>query len=68
LLWNRSILIFGPGRAALVYNTLPLYAVLLSVVLLGEDFMAYQFVGGLGIIAGVIIGTTDRALKSEKNP
>lgn len=59
LIWNRSILIFGPGRASLVYNTLPLFAVILSVLFLGETLMPYQIVGGVVIIAGVIIGTRD---------
>jgi len=60
LIWNRSILIFGPGRATLVYNTLPLFAVVLSVIFLGETLMPYQALGGMVIIAGVIIGTTDQ--------
>lgn len=59
LLWNRSILTFGPGRAVLVYNTLPLYATVLSVFFLGESLMPYQVVGGLGIVAGVIIGASE---------
>lgn len=58
LIWNRSVLVFGPGRATLVYNTLPLFAVILSVLFLGENLMPYQIVGGIVIIAGVIIGTT----------
>jgi len=67
LLWNRSILIFGPGRAALVYNTLPLHAIILSMILLGERLMLYQVVGGLGIIAGVIFGTTESSARGGKN-
>lgn len=61
LLWNRSILVFGPGRASLVYNTLPLFAAFLSVTLLGEPLRAYQIVGGTIAILGVILGTTGRA-------
>lgn len=58
VIWNRSVLTFGPGRATLVYNTLPLFAVILSVAFLGESLMPYQIAGGLVIIVGVIIGTT----------
>ena len=61
LLWNRSILTFGPGRATLVYNTIPFFAIILSAIFLGETLMLYQGVGGTIIIAGVIIGTSDRA-------
>jgi drug/metabolite transporter (DMT)-like permease len=59
LIWNRSILLFGPSRATLVYNTLPMFAVFLSVIFLGETLMPYQIVGGVVVIAGVIIGTRD---------
>lgn len=67
LIWNRSILIFGPSRATLVYNTLPLFAVILSVIFLGEKLMAYQIIGGLVIIAGVMIGTLEGNSTSGKN-
>ena len=59
LIWNRSILLFGPSRATLVYNTLPMFAVFLSVIFLGERLVLYQIVGGVVVIAGVIIGTRD---------
>ncbi|HEX9443319.1 MAG TPA: EamA family transporter [Candidatus Binatia bacterium] len=59
LLWNRSIRIFGPSRASLAYNTLPLFAVVLSEIFLGEPLKGYQIAGGIVIIAGVIIGTRD---------
>jgi len=65
LVWNRSILIFGPGRATLVYNTLPLFAVILSGIFLGETLMPYQIAGGVVIIAGVIIGTKENAPKEQ---
>ncbi|MFQ5842857.1 MAG: EamA family transporter, partial [Thermodesulfobacteriota bacterium] len=29
LIWHRSVPIFGPGRATLVYNTIPLFVVIL---------------------------------------
>ena len=61
LLWNRSILTFGPSRASLVYNTLPLFAVILSHIFLSEMPRIYQLVGGVMIVAGVIIGTRDPA-------
>jgi len=59
LLWNRSIRTFGPSRASLVYNALPLFAVILSVIFLGETLASYQMIGGAAIIAGVIIGTRE---------
>jgi len=68
LIWNRSILIFGPSRATLVYNTLPFFAVILSVIFLGEVLMTYQVIGGVIAIVGVILGTTDPSATAGKNP
>ncbi len=59
LLWNRSIRTFGPSRASLAYNLLPLCAALLAVIFLGETIYPYQLFGGFAIIAGVIIGTRE---------
>jgi drug/metabolite transporter (DMT)-like permease len=67
LIWNQMFSIFGPGRATLVYNTMPLFAVFLSVVFLREKPMIYQLVGGLAIVAGVVIGTIERPAKSDKS-
>jgi len=58
-LWNRSIRTFGPSRASLAYNTLPLFAVILAGIFLGETLKFYQIAGGAIIIAGVIVGTRD---------
>jgi drug/metabolite transporter (DMT)-like permease len=59
ILWNRSIRTFGPGRASLAYNMLPLFAVILAEIFLGETLKGYQVLGGVAIIAGVLIGTRD---------
>ncbi|HEY3304326.1 MAG TPA: EamA family transporter [Candidatus Binatia bacterium] len=57
LMWNRSIRTFGPGRASLAYNTLPLFAVILAGIFLDEALQVYQIAGGIVIIVGVLIGT-----------
>ena len=59
ILWNRSIRTFGPSRASLAYNMLPLFAVILAEIFLSETLGDYQIVGGIAIIAGVLIGTRD---------
>ena len=60
LIWNRSILTFGPSRTTLVYNSLPLFAVILSVFFLHETIHSYQIVGGIVLLAGVLLGTLER--------
>jgi len=59
VMWNRSIRTFGPGRASLAYNTLPLFAVVLAGIFLDEALQTYQVAGGIVIIAGVFIGTRE---------
>jgi drug/metabolite transporter (DMT)-like permease len=60
VIWNRSIFIFGPTRTTLVYNSLPLFAVILSVTILHEAIHSYQIIGGAILIAGVLLGTLER--------
>jgi drug/metabolite transporter (DMT)-like permease len=60
LIWNRSILLFGPSRTTLVYNSLPLFALVLAVVFLGETLHLYQIMGGIAVVGGVLLGTLDR--------
>jgi drug/metabolite transporter (DMT)-like permease len=38
---------------------LPLFAVILAEIFLDETLRGYQIVGGIAIIAGVLIGTRD---------
>jgi drug/metabolite transporter (DMT)-like permease len=66
LLWNRSILVFGPTKAALVYNTIPLFAVVLSVLILGETPRFFQLAGGMAIVLGVVIGTMESRPKARR--
>jgi drug/metabolite transporter (DMT)-like permease len=60
------VLVFGPSKAALVYNTIPLFAVVLSVFLLGETPRFYQLVGGMAIVVGVVIGTMESQPKTRR--
>lgn len=60
LLVLGSLRRLGAQRAGIVGTTEPLWAALIALVLLGETFTAAQAVGGVIVLAGVIVAETAR--------
>lgn len=60
LLVLGSLRRIGAQRAGIVGTTEPLWAGLIALALLGETFTAIQGVGGLIVLAGVIVAETAR--------
>lgn len=56
-LWTKSIAVIGPVRAGFVYYTLPLFAAVASVLILGERITPAHVAGGLLIVAGILAAT-----------
>jgi drug/metabolite transporter (DMT)-like permease len=52
MLWNRGVELVGPSRASFTLPFQPLFASLLAVLLLGEEFHAYNALGFAVIILG----------------
>ncbi|HXE16288.1 MAG TPA: DMT family transporter [Stellaceae bacterium] len=52
MLWNRGVELLGPSRAAFSLPFQPMFASLLAVMLLGEEFHAYNAIGFVVIVAG----------------
>lgn len=57
LSWNRAVSLAGPAHAAAAMNMMPVYALAVSVAVLGESLHLYQLVGGAIVIAGCLAGT-----------
>ena len=55
-LWNWSLRTVAPPVAGLTMNLIPLWTVLLAVAL-GETLHLWEAIGGLVIVAGVLLGT-----------
>lgn len=55
LLFYRGIRTIGPARTAVFINLVPVVAVLLGVLLLGEALEAAMIVGGVLVVAGVLL-------------
>lgn len=60
MLWAKAVSIVGPVRAGFVYYTLPLFAAVAATLLLGEVVSPAHIVGGLCIIAGILVATLQR--------
>ena len=54
--WNWAVSKIGPMKATICYNLIPLYAAILSPLLLGESLYFLHLVGGLLIVGGVVVG------------
>lgn len=55
--WYKGIQDFGASGAAIFYNLIPLYVLIISSVFLKEPIYSYQIIGGGLIIAGVLLST-----------
>jgi len=55
LCWNRGIEQIGASRAGLYINLIPLFASLMAVFWLGEQFRAYHFWGLVLLCGGLLI-------------
>ncbi len=54
LAWNFAIKVVGPADAMLYMNTVPVIAVVMSVLFLGEQLQFSQGIGGLLVLAGCL--------------
>jgi drug/metabolite transporter (DMT)-like permease len=60
ILWFTSISKVGPSRASLFSNTQPAFGVLFAILLLGEHLSRWEVVGGVLIIAAVLVERSRR--------
>jgi drug/metabolite transporter (DMT)-like permease len=68
LLVLGSLRRIGAQRAGIVGTTEPLWAALIGLALLGETFAPVQAVGGLVVLAGVIVAETARTSDTGITP
>jgi drug/metabolite transporter (DMT)-like permease len=55
LSWNSGVVAIGPNRASIYLNFIPLFAAIFATLFLGEEVIAAQLIGGLAVIAGVVL-------------
>ena len=68
LLFYRGVRAIGPARTAVFINLVPVVAVLLGVLLLGESLEAPMLVGGALVVAGVLLLNRPRHARVVPSP
>lgn len=55
LSWNSGVVAIGPNRAGIYLNFIPLFAAVFAVIFLDEKVIGAQLIGGMAVVAGVIL-------------
>ncbi|MCD1631771.1 MULTISPECIES: DMT family transporter [Marinobacter] len=55
--WNHGVHAIGPARAAIFMYLTPVFASILAGIFLGESLGAFHMIGGLLILAGLVLAT-----------
>jgi drug/metabolite transporter (DMT)-like permease len=55
--WNKGIEKVGASRAGIFMNGIPIFAMLLSFLLLGEEIAFTQILGSVMVISGVYLNS-----------
>ena len=66
--YNQGVAAVGPASATLFTNLVPVFAVILSVLLLGERPVPASLIGGLMVVCGVILANRPGAVISGDQP
>ena len=62
LFWINGIAIIGANRAGVFLHLMPIFGALMAMIIFGEKFMFYHFLGAIFIIAGITLSN-----KNKKN-
>ncbi|AJY76847.1 DMT family transporter [Paenibacillus beijingensis] len=54
LFWNQGVKELGPGKASITMNLMPIFTAILSVMI-GQELLVSQIVGGVIVIAGMLL-------------
>ena len=62
LFWIKGIAIIGANRAGVFLHLMPIFGALMAIIIFGEKFMFYHFLGAIFIVAGITLSN-----KNKKN-
>lgn len=67
-LWMRAIRQIGASQASIFINLMPLFSALIAMAFLGERIAPFHLVGGVLVLAGVLMAQTLTQPLMHKNP
>ena len=67
-LWMRAIRQIGASQASIFINLMPLFSALIAMAFLGERIALFHLVGGILVLAGVLMAQTLTQPLMRKNP
>jgi drug/metabolite transporter (DMT)-like permease len=65
IMWYNGVRAVGASKAALFINFMPVSAVLMASIFLGEKLTMYHFIGAIFIFSGVYLGTKKPKVKTS---
>ena len=60
--WIKGISIIGSNRSGIFLHLMPIFSTLMAIIILGEMFMSFHFIGATFIIVGIILSTKGRVI------
>ncbi|WP_300752138.1 DMT family transporter [uncultured Brachyspira sp.] len=66
ILWNMAIAKIGAIKGGIIYDSIPFFSSLEAVILLHENVLVSQVIGGLLILAGIIYSTIGDKIKNKQ--
>ncbi|MEN1986782.1 DMT family transporter [Paenibacillus hubeiensis] len=64
LFWNQGVKELGPGKASITMNLMPIFTAILSVIL-GQQLLISQIVGGVIVIVGMLLSANLMARRGK---
>ncbi|MEI0488953.1 DMT family transporter [Brachyspira pulli] len=66
ILWNMAVAKIGAIKGAIIYDSIPFFSSLEAVILLNEQLLISQVIGGALILIGIIYSTIGDKIKFNK--
>ena len=60
--WIKGISIIGSNRSGIFLHLIPIFSTLMAIIIFGEMFMGFHFIGAAFIIVGIVLSTKGKAI------
>ena len=60
IFWIKGISIIGSNRSGIFLHLMPIFSTIMAIIIFGEKFMIFHFIGAVLIITGIILSSRGR--------